>query len=314
MPINTEPAIIASCETRAARALDPVDEPRILHQPDGPAIAYRCWRAKTRSPKLIVLIHGMASNMTRWSEFVRHTTLRNSWDIVRLDLRGHAGSHVRSRLSMRTWCDDVAAILEAEHHAGAVLIGHCLGANIALNFSTLFPEKTAGLVLIEPLLPGAITGSLKTIAALRPAIVALRSVVRALNHLGIHRGSLQQIDLEELDRFTRAAMAAEAGTKSLTKRYASPLKDLRIMSSANYLDDLLAVTGPMPSFAAVLAPSLALLSTGAHFSDPVRTRFFLTQLRNCRVLTLPSHHWIPTETPDAMRQAIESWCDGLASG
>ncbi len=309
-----EPAIIASCTTPAAGALDTVGEPRILHRPDGAAIAYRCSRSKTPPPYLIVLIHGMASNMTRWSEFVRHTTLRNSWDIVRLDLRGHAGSHVRSALSMRIWCDDIAAILEAEHHAGAVLIGHCLGANIALNFSALFPEKTAGLVLIEPLLPGAFSGSLKAIAALRPAIAALSIVIHTLNHIGIHRDSLHQIDLEELDRVTRAAMAAEADTRSLTKHYASPLSDLCFISSANYLDDLLAVTGPMLPFTAVLAPSLALLSTGARFSDPVRTRFLLTQLRNCRIHTLPSHHWIPTETPDAMRQAIENWCAGLAAG
>ncbi len=314
MPINAESAIFESGETPATGMPGPVDEPRILHRPDGTTIAYRCWRAKTRSPQLIVLIHGMASNMTRWSEFVRNTTLRNSWDIVRLDLRGHGGSLVRSPLSMPVWCDDIAAILDAEHHTSAVLIGHCLGANIALNFSARYPERTAGLVLIEPLLPGALTGPLRAIAVLRPAFVALKGVVRALNRIGIHRGLIPQIDLEDLDRVTRSAMAAEASAKSLTKRYASPLQDLRFMPSANYLDDLLAVTGPMPPFAAVLAPSLALLSTGAHFGDPVRTRSLLAQLRNCRALTLQSHHWIPTETPDAMRQAIDSWCDALASG
>jgi len=211
---------------------------------------------------------------------------------------------------MALWCDDIAAILDIELHANAILIGHCLGANIALQFAARYPERALGLVLIEPMLPEAVTGPLKKSRALRPAIAALASAVRVLNRIGIYRRSLPQIDLEELDRITRAAMAIQGNTESLTRRYASPLEDLRFMPSANYLCDLLAVTGPLPPLTRIRTPALALLSTGARFGDPERTRRSLARLRACRVLTLKSHHWIPTEAPDAMRQAIERWCIG----
>ncbi|MHB8426671.1 MAG: alpha/beta fold hydrolase [Acidiferrobacterales bacterium] len=290
------------------------DEASTLHRPDGVVIAYRRWSAGTGSAGLIVLIHGMASNMTRWSEFVRDTALRNTWDITRLDLRGHAGSLVRAPIGMPQWCDDIAAILDAERHPHAVLIGHCLGANIALQFAARYPEKTRGLVLIEPMLPAALSGTLRTVRALRPCVAALAAILHSANRIGIYRRHIPPLDLENLDRATRLAMAAEHGTHSLTRRYASPWQDLKIMPSANYLEDLLAVSGPLPPLTEVHAPSLALLSTGGVWSSVGRTRESLAKLRQCRVLTLDSRHWIPTEAPDAMRQAIEHWCAGLVMG
>ncbi len=287
------------------------DEPRILQRPDGATITYRSWHSPAPSPHLIVLLHGMASNLTRWSEFLRNTSLRNSWDTVRLDLRGHAGSVMRRPIGMDIWCDDIAAILDAERHATAVLIGHCLGANIALHFAAHFPQRVQGMVLIEPMLPEALTGSLKAARKLRPAISALAGTLRALNRLGIYRRQLPTIDLEELDRSTRAAMATEGNSESLTRRYASPLEDLRYLPSTSYFSDLLAVTGPLPPLADIQAPALALLSTGARFGELGRTRRSLESLKDCRIVTLDSHHWIPTEAPDAMRRTIEAWCEQL---
>jgi alpha-beta hydrolase superfamily lysophospholipase len=59
---------------------------RTLVTPDGAALGYRLWRGGTAPRRLIVLLHGVASNMTRWSEFVEFTTLKRGWDILRLDL------------------------------------------------------------------------------------------------------------------------------------------------------------------------------------------------------------------------------------
>jgi pimeloyl-ACP methyl ester carboxylesterase len=64
---------------------------RTLTVPDGAALAYRVERGEAPR-QVIVLIHGMASNMTRWSEFSEKTTLKRSWDLLRLDLRGNGKS------------------------------------------------------------------------------------------------------------------------------------------------------------------------------------------------------------------------------
>ncbi len=114
----------------------------------GTVIAYRLWRPGAPR-KTIILIHGLASNLTRWSEFVAATGLTGSWDLLRLDLRGHGGSLQRGRIGMNEWCADLAAILRAESVPQAVLVGHCLGANVALWFAHHHPEVTQGLALLS---------------------------------------------------------------------------------------------------------------------------------------------------------------------
>lgn len=276
---------------------------------DGATLSYRRTAAKHAGGLApLVLIHGAASNMTRWSEFIELTTLTETRDILRLDLRGHAQSIYRGRLSLEIWCDDIAAILDREAVARAIVGGHCLGANVATQFAARFPARTAGVVLIEPMLRDALTGALRR---LRPYVPLLRlaiAVIRLANRLGLYRRHIEPLDLRELDRQFRQRLAQPGGGEALVKRYASPLHDLKIMPSANFLQDLVEVERALP-LELLHAPFLALLSTGRTFADPVITQSLLQPLANGETLTLDAKHWIPTEQPQAMRTAIEDWCE-----
>jgi pimeloyl-ACP methyl ester carboxylesterase len=206
------------------------------------------------------------------------------------------------------WCGDLAALLRAEHVERAELIGHCLGANLALWFARRHPDMVSGLVLIEPMFRAALSGRMATVATLRPLIAALIPPLLALAALGVHRRRLATLDLAELDRAARKAMAAAGGTFP-TGRYASPARDLRLLPLVVYLQDLLAVTGPLPDLSRLKAPVLTLLSTGGAFGDPQVTARLLAALPHGRIESLDALHWIPTEQPQAMREAIEGWCD-----
>jgi pimeloyl-ACP methyl ester carboxylesterase len=283
-----------------------------LGTPDGATLAYRRWHhAGNGNPPPLVLIHGAASNLTRWSEFVEQTGLRDNRDIIRLDLRGHGQSLYRGSLSLETWADDIAAILKQEGIARAVLVGHCLGANIAALFALRHPHQTAGLVLIEPMLRDALTGSLQRLKPIAPLLRLTASLILLLNRFGIYRRHLELLDLRSLDRQFRERLAQPGGAAALERRYASPLHDLRIMPAANFFQDLIEVVRPLP-VERIGAPFLALLSTGRTFSDPDATRALLAQLPHGEIRTLDSKHWIPTEQPEAMRNAIEAWCRALA--
>jgi len=282
------------------------DSARVLTAADGARIAYARSGARG-AQRALVLLHGAASNMSRWSEFVAQTALGASWALVRLDLRGQGRSVHRGRIGMAEWCADLAAILRAEGVSRALVVGHCLGANIALQFAFRHPQRVAGLVLIEPMPPEALAGTMRRVARLRPLLVALAWLARALNALGIHRGRLAALDLEQLDRETRAALAAGPQGEALLARYASPLADLRSTPSGAYFQALVAVTARLPDLTGIAAPALALLSARSSFTDPQRTREALATLPDCEIVELDARHWIPTEQPQAMRAAIESW-------
>lgn len=278
---------------------------------DGARIAYRLWRPGAPR-RTLLLLHGLASNLTRWSEFAATTRLARDWDILRPDLRGHGGSAYRGRLGMDVWCEDLAGLLEAEGVARVVPVGHCLGANLALWFARRASRRVAGLVLIEPMFRAALAGTLARAAALRPLLRALVPPLLLAAALGVHRRALAPLDLAALDRAARAAMAADG--RFPEARYSSVREDLRSLPTSAYLQDLVAVTGPLPDLATVGAPTLALLSAGGTFSDPAETARLLAPLPACRIERIAAQHWIPTEQPRAMREAIEDWCDELEAG
>jgi hypothetical protein len=54
-------------------------------------------------------------------------------------------------------------------------------------------------VLIEPMLPEALAGTMRSIRRLRPAVCGLVALTRGFNALGLRRPRLEPLDLEELD-------------------------------------------------------------------------------------------------------------------
>lgn len=287
------------------------EEMRSLRRPDGANLAYGITRGTSPRP-LLALIHGLASNMTRWSEFIEQTTLAQTWDLMRLDLRGHAGSLWRGRIGMEIWCDDLAAILDAEGYDRAVVGGHCLGANLAVHFARRHARRTLGLVLIEPMPPAAQTGVMRRVQRFAPLLRLATGAVLVINRLGIRRRELEQLDLKQLDAKTRITMAAQGNPDAMSQQYASPLLDLRSMPSAVYLQDLVQMGRALPPFAAIRAPVLALTASGTGFTDPALVEQMLGAVPRLTLKRIDALHWIPTEQPQAMRLAIEQWCGTIA--
>jgi pimeloyl-ACP methyl ester carboxylesterase len=253
--------------------------------------------------KTLMLLHGAASNSTRWWHYARHTKLGMDWRILRPDLRGHAwlaGPVDRRRAGVREWCDDLEALLDAERCARAVIGGHCLGANIALHFAARRPERVAGLVLIEPMPEDAFVGAARRLAPLRGIATGLAAAVAAVNALGVHRRRLEPMDLEKWD------LALARGEGDLA-RYASPFSDLRCTPLAAYLRNLAAVGEPLPDLAKIGAPALVLLSANASWVEPALSRAAMARLPRADIVTIAAKHWIPTEQPEAMRAAIDGW-------
>lgn len=287
-----------------------MDSARRWLAPDGASIFYRHWRP-ARPRGALVLLHGVASNSTRWWEFVADTALKDDWSLIRIDRRGQGESVWRGVAGMREWSDDIAGILASEGFTQGFIGGHCLGANIAVEFAARHPRRAAGLVLIEPMPRDSLTGSMKRTADARGLLHVFSRASRLLNELGLYRRTLMPLDLETLDLETRAAMAQGKADDSAFALYASPLLDLRTTPFGSYVRDLIAVTSEMPPFESVAAPVLAFVSRNSSFTDPPRTRRALEAFPRAQIVELDAHHWIPTERPREMREAIESWISEL---
>jgi pimeloyl-ACP methyl ester carboxylesterase len=261
----------------------------------------------------LLLVHGLASNASRFQEFCELTLLRDRHLLLRVDLRGHGGSVTRTRLDTATWCDDLAAVLDAEGLPQAHVLGHSLGAQVALQLAARHPQRVASLVLVDPVFRQALHGRSARIAHSTPLLRGAAMLVRAANALGLHRRTLPPLDLRALDQRARVALADPdpAAEAAFIAHYSSTRADLRHVPLAVYLQDMVEMFSLVPQPAALPQPVLALLSSGATFADAAEMRAALAGPR-VRIETIHCHHWPFTERPAEVRRAVEDWVVALA--
>lgn len=280
-----------------------------LTSSDGVELAYWLWRPATDSNRLLVLLHGAASNHTRWSEFVESTNLTESWTILAPDLRGNGASMVRGRQSCGVWSHDLIEILDADSLPCAVVVGHSLGAQIALHLAYRYPKRVRGLVLIDPVFPQALRGRQRRLWQLRWLLRGAWGLVRGLNALGIRRRKIPNRDIRDLDETVRKALQAADSSDDIAKKYSSIWPILRSLPTANYLAQLNATVEPLPPLSAIQVPAAVLISSGTTMAEPDLNRLEVARLPRGEVITIEANHWPLTEAPDKTRKAIESWIE-----
>lgn len=117
----------------------------------------------------VVLVHGLAGTAANWVELIPELVRRNRLLVV--DLPGHGGSEPRRRATVADFADAVAAVIEAEGVAPAVVAGHSFGGQVALRLAQRRPELVAGLLLAAP-------SGIATVTRAFQAVVWLTGVLR----------------------------------------------------------------------------------------------------------------------------------------
>ncbi len=280
-----------------------------LRSRDGAQLFYRLTQ-RDGSGTVLVMLHGLASNSTRWTEFVEQLQLTQPWDLLRVDLRGHGGSMYRGKISHQIWVDDLKTVMAQHGYRHAVFVGHSLGAQLALHFTHRYPQLTAGLVLIDPIFPDCLQGSLARVARFRKLLPALVSLVQLASKVGLYRHHFPELDLYQLDRKTRELLQNSADV-DIAKYYARPLGDIKNLPLANYLQDLNEVTRPLPLLTAIQAPVLVLLSKGVGLSSIQENQKRIALFNQVDTVIIEADHWLLTEKPLEARHAIEQWCNEL---
>lgn len=98
----------------------------------------------------LVLIHGLGGNLAVWFlNLVPH--LRNNYRLTAVDLRGHGKSDLTpSGYTTADMAEDIKGILDGLGIAKTSLLGHSWGADIAMHFAILYPDRVDRLIVLEP--------------------------------------------------------------------------------------------------------------------------------------------------------------------
>lgn len=257
----------------------------------------------------VVLLHGVASNGSRWEEFVETTALRAHYDLVRMDLRGHGASVCSARTRLEDWSEDLLAMQQAMHVDRLCLIGHSLGAHVAMHFAAHHPDKMQALVLLDPLIDCALTAKARRMRGRVPFLKAIERVVRMGNALGCVR-TIQAQNLRQMDAQAREKIAR--GGKELQdfiEQYSSASNDLRHNHSAPYVRDLIEVGRPAPEPTELTCPTLVIGSTAGTFTEEAAMRAWVARMPQGHMQAVQCAHWPMTECPQDVSAIIEQWLD-----
>jgi pimeloyl-ACP methyl ester carboxylesterase len=98
----------------------------------------------------LVCVHGAGSSSVVWMEVVRRLSPQRR--VVAPDLPGHGQSdrwHAPDDVSIAMYRDAVGTVCAQLKIERAILMGHSMGALVALDAAAAWPERVAGLILVN---------------------------------------------------------------------------------------------------------------------------------------------------------------------
>ncbi|RKH16039.1 alpha/beta hydrolase [Corallococcus sp. CA047B] len=117
-----------------------------LRVPDGADLYFQ---VRGEGAPGMVLCDGLGCDGFAWKYLLPYLARRHR--VLRWHYRGHGRSSVpgdRTRIGMAYTCDDLARVMDAAGLEKAVLFGHSMGVQVALEFHRRYARRVQGLVLV----------------------------------------------------------------------------------------------------------------------------------------------------------------------
>lgn len=115
---------------------------------DGSLLSYTRYAAPAPGAPRVALIHSLALDRSVWDGVVEK--LQPHAEILAHDCRGHGRSDRRAgRFTAELFARDLAELLDHVGWPSAAIAGCSMGGCVALAFAALYPERAAGLALID---------------------------------------------------------------------------------------------------------------------------------------------------------------------
>ncbi len=132
-------------------------------------LAVRVWPGGGRPPgRTVVGIHGLTANHTCWQPMAE--ALAGAHRLIAYDLRGRGDSDKPATgYSLAHHGADLLGLLDHFGVSRAVLMGHSLGASIAVRFAVHHPDRVERLILLD----GGLDVRAEVLDSLAPALARL---------------------------------------------------------------------------------------------------------------------------------------------
>lgn len=244
----------------------------------------------------VVLLHGLGLSGALWDRI--RDGFGPGYQLIIPDLRAAGGSRETTEepLSLERWAGDLSGLFAALGVERPVLVGHSLGASIALKLALEHPDRVRALALI---------GADATLSNLAPRMLA----------------SAERIESMGLD-----AWVAEFWSKNPPFSASSLERDPVILETyrdivlandpADYVRQCraIAVAEDLAGrLCDVTQPTLVLIGAEDDRTLPEHGRALAARIVNARVVELPGvGHTLPLEAPDAVAAAVTAFLRDVA--
>lgn len=105
----------------------------------------------SRSKEFLIFLHGVGGDLTVWKK-ERQFFHRQRIPTVAIDLRGHGLSDRPDSIvdyNLENFARDIYQVVKKEDIHNFVLVGHCFGGVVAINFHKLYPALAKAYVLVD---------------------------------------------------------------------------------------------------------------------------------------------------------------------
>lgn len=207
---------------------------RRLVAPDGTGIAYEVLGQGERT---IVLANGLGGRLYAWMPAIE--ALWRTHRIVTWDYRGLFASDSPAslrRLAVAHHVEDIMAVLDAEDVRRAVFVGWSMGVQVSLDLAATFPERVAGLVLLNGTYGQVLSTGFQPLVSVPWLPKRLHDVLDWLqDHPEVARGLARVSRLAEIPTWLLMRMTAGPRASELTPLLTRYMDDVLGPSFPNYL-------------------------------------------------------------------------------
>jgi len=246
----------------------------------------------------VVLLHGLGGNLAIW--FLKMVdTLRRDFCFTACDLRGHGKSDMPpTSYTTDNMAVDLRGVLDALGMEKVHLIGHSWGADIAMHFTILYPERVMKLVALEPNIAALIDWR-KSKDWEGWAYWAMR-----LEEFGIHVPRDKWHDVDYMLRQTVKVPVRYGPFKGRPRRENSIIK---LLDTTTIVKDYEKVAGmTLEKVEKLSRPMLALYGEKSHFL--ITYEYLRDHVPNCKaVLIQGGDHYGPMEKPELVIEHLRAF-------